>query len=77
MAVAAASIVAREAFLRALDELSERFAVNLPKGAGAPVDRALRSFLEIHDYERLGQVAKLHFRNTQKVLGKRGPGEKP
>ena len=44
MAVAAASVLAREAFLVRLAELSEAFAVDLPKGAGDPVDRALARF---------------------------------
>ena len=41
-AVAAASLIAREEFLLALRELSDRFALDLHKGAGDPVDRAAR-----------------------------------
>jgi len=66
-AVAAASILAREAFLERLAELSEEYAVDLPKGAGPPVDRAGRRFLRIHGPGPLGRVAKLHFRTTQKI----------
>ena len=67
-AVAAASILARNAFVEALDELSEKFGVDLAKGAGAPTDRAGRRFLQIHSRDRLGEVAKLHFKNTAKVV---------
>ena len=67
MAVAAASIIAREAFLDRLAELSLEFAVDLRKGAGSPTDRAGREFLELHSRERLGEVAKLHFKNTSKL----------
>ncbi len=67
VAVAAASVVAREEFLRALDELSAEFAVELCKGAGAPADDAGRAFLALHGPDRLGEVAKLHFRNTAKI----------
>jgi ribonuclease HIII len=70
-AVAAASVVARALFLEALDELSERFAVTLRKGAGAPVDQAAREFLRLHGREQLGQVAKLHFKNVERLPGAR------
>lgn len=66
-AVAAASVIAREEFLLALRELSERHAVDLHKGAGDPVDRAARRFVALHGRDALGGVAKLHFKNTQKV----------
>ncbi len=66
-AVAAASLIAREEFLLALRELSERFAVDLHKGAGEPVDRAARRFVELHGRDALVHVAKMHFKNTFKV----------
>lgn len=68
MSVAAASFLARAAFLRRLAELSDEHAVDLPKGAGPPVDKAARRFLQIHGREKLGLVAKLHFKTTEKVL---------
>jgi ribonuclease HIII len=67
LAVAAASVIAREQFLVALSELSEEFAVDLAKGAGPPVDRAARQFVALHGREKLGAVAKLHFKNTLKL----------
>lgn len=66
-AVAAASIIAREEFLRALKDLSEEVAVDLHKGAGAPVDVAAERFVAIHGMNGLSKVAKLHFKNTQKI----------
>jgi ribonuclease HIII len=68
-AVAAASVVARAVFLRRLRALSEEHAVDLHKGAGAPTDRAARDFVRLHGFERLGAVAKLHFKNTSKIPG--------
>ena len=67
--VAAASIVARAIFLEKLRELSEEFAIELRKGAGPPTDASGREFLALHGSEKLGQVAKLHFKNTQKIGG--------
>lgn len=68
-AVAAASIVARAAFLEALKDLSEESGVDLAKGAGDPVDRAAERFVAIHGRAGLVKVAKLHFKNTQKIRG--------
>lgn len=65
-AVAAASILARREFVRGLRELSQEHAVDLPLGAGPEVENAARRFLNIHGRGKLGQVAKLHFKTTQK-----------
>lgn len=67
LVVAAASVIAREQFLIALQELSDEHAIDLAKGAGDPVDRAARRFVELHGLEKLGRVAKLHFKNTHKL----------
>lgn len=69
LAVAAASVLAREEFLRALAQLSEAWGLDLAKGAGPPTDRAARRFVALHGEARLGDVAKLHFRTTAKILG--------
>lgn len=69
IAVAAASIVARAEFLRRLHELSARYGVPLPKGASDAVITAGKAFVQRHSPAALGQVAKLHFRTTAKVLG--------
>ena len=71
--VAAASVVARAEFLTRLSDLGKRFDFGLPKGAGPPVDQAGRTLLERGGVDLLRQVAKLHFKNTQK-LGVASPG---
>jgi ribonuclease HIII len=67
-AVAAASVLAREEFLKRLAELSDRSGIVLEKGAGDRVIAAARRFVERYGRARLGEVAKLHFRTTAKVL---------
>lgn len=64
LAVAAASILARAEFLRRLKSLGEEFGMTIPKGAGPPVLEAGRRFVSTHGRERLGEVAKLHFKTT-------------
>ncbi len=68
LAVAAASVLARAAFLEGVGALEQQWAVDLPLGSGAPVGPALRRFVEVHGKDRLGEVAKLHFQNVQRFL---------
>ena len=69
IAVAAASIVARAEFLRRLQDLGVKYNVTLPKGASDLVIRAGKEFVQRHGSDALGQVAKFHFRTTERVLG--------
>jgi ribonuclease HIII len=67
MAVAAASILARESFLSGLNELGQKFGVRLLKGTSSFVDAQIR---EIHDTlgpGALATVGKTHFRSTKKA----------
>ncbi|HET6676875.1 MAG TPA: ribonuclease HIII [Terriglobia bacterium] len=70
LAVAAASIVARAEFLLRLKRLSDEIGTVLPKGASPAVELAGRMIVKKHGQERLGTVAKLHFKTTKAVLEK-------
>lgn len=67
VAVAAASILARARFLDGLRQCDEICGTELHKGAGAPVDVAARRVLAIGGRALLAKVAKLHFKNTERV----------
>ena len=69
LAVAAASILARAEFLQRLDRLSQELSTTLPKGASAAVELAGRMVVKKYGRDRLGAVAKLHFKTTKQVLG--------
>jgi len=69
LAVAAASILARAEFLLRLKRLSDEIGTPLPKGASPAVELAGRMVVKKYGEERLGAVAKLHFKTTQAVLG--------
>lgn len=71
-AVAAASIVARAEFLVALDELGESVDAKLHKGAGAPVDKVGAALVQAQGQDVLERVAKLHFKNTDKIMTRLG-----
>lgn len=68
LAVAAASILARAEFLLRLKRLSADVGTTLPKGASPAVELAAKMIVKKHGRERLGTVAKLHFKTTQAVL---------
>ncbi len=69
LAVAAASILARAEFLLRLKRLSSEVGTTLPKGASPAVELAAKMIIKKHGQERLGSVAKLHFKTTKAVLG--------
>ncbi len=66
--VAAASIIARAAFLRDMKRLSIAAGVALPKGAGAPVDRVGQTIAARHPLSIFNSIAKTHFKNYQRIL---------
>ncbi len=68
LAVAAASILARAEFLIRLKRLSAEVGTTLPKGASPAVELAAKMIIKKHGQDRLGSVAKLHFKTTQAVL---------
>ena len=68
IAVAAASIIARDIFLQQLEQLSNKYQIQLPKGASQVID-AGKQFVKQHGADSLRHVAKLHFRTTTDILG--------
>lgn len=69
LAVAAASILARDEFVQRLKRLEKQYGTKLPKGASAAVEAAAREFVARHGAEVLPKVAKMHFRTSYRVLG--------
>ena len=67
IAVAAASIIARDMFLQQLEKLSKHHQIQLPKGASQVIDIG-KQFVKQHGAESLRNVAKLHFRTTMDIL---------
>ncbi len=67
-AVAAASILARAEFLRRLERLGREVGARLPKGASAAVAAAAHALVAVRGPAVLRDVAKEHFKTTQRVL---------
>ncbi len=68
VAVAAASILARARFVKWMREAAAASGCEIPLGCSPHVTKAARQFVATHGAERLNEVAKLHFKTTQKVL---------
>ncbi|MEZ5359095.1 MAG: ribonuclease HIII [Candidatus Zixiibacteriota bacterium] len=67
-AVAAASVLARAEFINRMDGLSRQYGISFHKGASAAVDAVGRDFVRINGEGMLNKVAKLHFKNYQKIM---------
>ena len=67
MAVAAASILARDAFVEVMDQLSAQAGFPLPKGGGDQATAAARKLVREQGQDVLEQYVKLHFANTGKL----------
>lgn len=66
--VAAASILARAAFVEGIAKLEETYKLLLPKGASSQVLIAGKKAVERHGPDILSSIAKMHFKTTQAVL---------
>lgn len=69
VAVAAASILARNEFVTRLAALGKAYKLVFPKGASAAVDRVAKEFVEQFGAENLAKVSKLHFRTALRAQG--------
>ena len=70
MSVAAASIISRYIFLKEMKKLGERFNIEMPLGASDMVDEVGKTLVKKHGKEILKEIAKLNFKNTEKILEK-------
>ena len=69
LAVACASVISRYIFIKEFDKICDQLHIPLPKGAGPTVDDIGREIIEKFGKEKLESIAKLNFRNTQRILG--------
>lgn len=67
LVVAAASILARAAFLEGMASLSEEYGLELPKGASSAVIKAGQTLANKFGREVLDKVAKTHFKTMSEI----------
>ncbi len=67
IAVAAASVLARAEFVKRIDLLSNRFEIEFSKGVSKKVIEQAKLFVQKYSYERLNEIAKLHFKTASEL----------
>ena len=67
LAVACASLISRYIFITEFDKLGASIGVFLPKGAGPKVDEIGLQIVQKYGFEKLTEIAKLNFKNTEKI----------
>jgi len=65
--VAAASVISRYIFLMKMDELTKELGIDIPKGANAIVDQVGKEIVTKYGFNKLNEIAKLNFKNTDKI----------
>ena len=67
-AVGCASIISRYLFLKEFDKICDEIHIPLPKGAGKDVDTIGEEVVEKFGEEKLKEIAKVNFKNTDRIL---------
>jgi len=70
MAVAAASILARESVVKWFSIQSKKYEFDIPKGSSTDVEKFAKSFLEKHGEVMMRKVVKIHFKTSNRVFNK-------
>ena len=65
--VAAASILARDAFLDGLKQMEKQYGMKFPKGASSLTIQAGVAFLKKFGFEEMGKVGKIHFKTLDAI----------
>lgn len=67
LSVAVSSIISRYIFLGEMKKMSEKYGMEIPKGAGSIVDEVAGKFVKMHGEAELKNAVKLNFKNTEKI----------
>ena len=70
LAVACASMISRFIFIKEFDKLGEKVDTFLPKGASDIVTNVGKELVNKYGEGILKEIAKLNFKNTDKILEK-------
>lgn len=68
IAVAAASILARNEFISRLKRISRKYDLEFPKGVSNSTVNVGKKFVNLYGRQKLNEVAKIHFKTTKKIL---------
>ena len=68
LSVGCSSIISRYIFLKEMDKLSKEVNMVLPFGASTVVDDAGKEIVKKYGKDKLEEIAKVNFKNTEKIL---------
>ena len=68
LSVAAGSVISRYIFLKEMDKLSKKYGIDILKGASDKVDEIGKQIVKKYGKDELYKIAKLNFKNTEKIL---------
>ena len=68
LSVACASLISRYIFLQEMDKMSKSLGIDIPKGASDLVDNVGREIVKKFGSDKLKEIAKMNFKNTEKIL---------
>ena len=68
LSVACGSLISRYVFIKEMEKISNVLGSTIPKGAGIKVDEFGKEIVKKHGRDILRKVAKLNFKNTEKIL---------
>ncbi len=68
LSVACGSLISRYIFIKEMEKISKKLGKTVPKGAGEKVDSFGKEIAKTHGKDILKSIAKLNFKNTDKIL---------
>lgn len=68
LSVACASLISRYIFLDEMDKISKNVGIEIPKGASDLVDAVGKEIVKKFGKDKLKEIAKLNFKNTEKIM---------
>ena len=68
LSVACSSLISRYVFLKEMKNMSKELGINIPLGASTEVDKAAEEVIKKYGVDKLKEVVKYNFKNTQKVV---------
>ena len=67
IAVAAASVLARAEFVKRMQELELKYELQLSKGVSEKVIQQAKNFISKYSFDRLREIAKMHFKTVNEL----------
>ena len=68
LAIAAASIISRYAFVKHMNQITQQIKMEVPKGASNKVDLFAAKIIQKSGLSQLDAISKKHFKNRDKAL---------